>query len=119
MPVYFFDTSALAKHYHQETGTQAVDHILMEQRNRYFISRLSTIEIQSVFATKMRNQVLTHEDLRKVQKRFASDLSSHRFQVLKVFPSHYKEAERLVRKHAPTKSFRILELDQSASFCAV
>ncbi|MCI0664301.1 MAG: type II toxin-antitoxin system VapC family toxin [Acidobacteria bacterium] len=61
MPIYFFDTSALAKHYHQDTGTPKVDRILAEQGSRHFISRLSAIEIQSVFASKVRNQVITDD----------------------------------------------------------
>jgi len=109
MPIYLFDTSALAKHYHPEIGTAEVDRILKEQTSRFFISRLSAVEIQSVFAGKARNQIITLAELRKLQKRFALDLSSRRFRVLKIFPRHYREAEQLIKKHAPTKSFRTLD----------
>jgi predicted nucleic acid-binding protein len=109
MPIYFFDTSALAKHYHPETGTPEVERILTEQGSLHFISRLSAVEIQSVFASKARNQVITSQDLQKLQKLFAGDLSSRRLQVLKVLPSHFREAERLIKKHAPTRSFRTLD----------
>lgn len=109
MRIYLFDASALAKHYHPEIGTAEVDRLLKEQASRYYISRLSAVEIQSVFAGKARNRIITVDELRKLQKRFAADLSSRRFRVLKVFPQHYREAERLIRKYAPTKSFRTLD----------
>lgn len=109
MPIYFFDTSALAKQYHPEVGTPEVNRIFEEKESRYVISRLSSVEIQSVFAGKARNKKITPDELRKLQQRFAVDLSSRRFQVLKVFPSHFREAERLIKKHAPTKSFRSLD----------
>ncbi len=109
MSIYFFDTSALAKQYHPETGTPEVNRIFSEKGNRYVISRLSSVEIQSVFASKTRNKEITPDELRTLQKRFAVDLSARRFQVLKVFPSHFREAERLIKKHTPTKSFRTLD----------
>ena len=112
MPIYFFDTSALAKHYHPEQGTPEVDRILTEQGSRYFISRLSAVEIQSVFASKARSQTITLQALQNLQQRFAGDLSSRRFQVMKVFPGNLREAERLIKKYAPTRSFRTLDAIQ-------
>lgn len=109
MPRYFFDTSAIAKHYHPEKGTPEVDRILNEQGSSHFISRLSAVEIQSVFATKVRTQVIPPQDLQNLQKLFARDLSSRRLQVLQILQSHYREAERLLKKHAPTKSLRTLD----------
>jgi hypothetical protein len=35
MPHYFFDTSALVKHYHTEVGSSKVDQILNEPRSNY------------------------------------------------------------------------------------
>jgi hypothetical protein len=109
MPVYFFDTSAIVKHYHAEVGTPEVERILAEPGSSYFISRLSTVEVQSVFAQKVRAQEITLQDLQKLQKLFAGDISSRRLQVLRMLQSHYREAGRLIKKHAPTKSFRTLD----------
>lgn len=114
MPNYFLDTSALAKHYHQEVGTPEVERILNEPGSRHFISRLSTVEIQSVFALKVRIQAISSQDLRQLQKLIFADLSARRFLVLRVLQGHFQEAERLLRKHAPTKSFRTLDSLQLA-----
>lgn len=114
MPLYFFDTSALAKHYHLEKGTHEVERILNEQGSCCLISRLSTVEVQSVFAMKVRTQVITLQDLQKLQNIFAQDVSSRRLQVLRMLQSHYREAERLLKKHAFIKSFRTLDALQLA-----
>ena len=52
MPVYFFDTSALAKAYRQEAGTEKVMALLSESGSRFLISSLTVVEFQSVFAQK-------------------------------------------------------------------
>jgi uncharacterized protein len=54
MPRYFFDTSALVKHYHTELGSPKVDLILGESGSEYFIARLTLAEAPSVFAKKVR-----------------------------------------------------------------
>ena len=52
MAGYFLDSSALGKNDHAEVGTAEVERLLKEPVSRHFISRLTTVEIQSVFAGK-------------------------------------------------------------------
>lgn len=59
MPNGFFDTSALGKNYHAEVGTEEVERLLRLSEARNFISRLSIVEMQSVFARKVRTNVIT------------------------------------------------------------
>ena len=54
MPLYYFDTSALVKHYHMEAGTDAVDRLIAEPGARLAIVRLTLVETVSVFALKVR-----------------------------------------------------------------
>jgi predicted nucleic acid-binding protein len=62
MAGYFFDTSALAKHYHPETGTARVDAILSTASASHFISRLGAVELLSVFAGKVRTGAIVAAD---------------------------------------------------------
>jgi predicted nucleic acid-binding protein len=62
VPGYFFDTSVLAKLYHAETGSEKAEAL---------ISQLSLIEIQSVFATKVRTGVID----RSARTSFAGSFS--------------------------------------------
>ena len=50
MPDHFLDTSALAKHYHSEKGTDKIDLIWNDPNTRLFVSTLSSLEIISTFA---------------------------------------------------------------------
>jgi len=49
LAVYFFDTSALVKLYHAETGTPVVDQIASAAGTRILISRLTVAEMTSAF----------------------------------------------------------------------
>jgi hypothetical protein len=54
MADHFFDSSALAKHYHAEVGSAKGEELLAEAGARYLISRLTVLELQSVFARQVR-----------------------------------------------------------------
>ena|SRR5262249_35478684 len=114
MASYFLDTSALAKHYHVEKGTPEVERILNEPGSAHYISRLAVVEIQSVFALKVRTQEITAQDLQQVQKLIVTDFAARRFPIVRMLQGHFHEAERLIRKHAPTKAFRTLDSLQLA-----
>jgi len=45
LPNYFLDTSALAKRYHKESGSDYMDRILEEPNSRSMISHLSICRV--------------------------------------------------------------------------
>jgi hypothetical protein len=59
MPRYFFDTSALVKRYHAESGTPEVRRLLTEPGAECVISRLATVEMLSGFAGNVRTGVFS------------------------------------------------------------
>lgn len=109
MADYFFDSRALGKHYHIETGTNEVDRLLQEAGSRHFISRLTVIEIQSLFAGKVRAGVITEADFQLLHRRFLADVTRRQFQVVRMTGWHYLQAERLIRKHGPRRRLRTLD----------
>jgi len=48
LPKYFLDTSALAKLYHSEVGSEYMDRILKETGSQFVVSRLSIVQMESV-----------------------------------------------------------------------
>jgi predicted nucleic acid-binding protein len=50
----YLDSSALVKYYHPEVGSAAVLQLVEDATVRCFISRLTTTEVQSAFALKLR-----------------------------------------------------------------
>lgn len=110
----FFDTSALGKHYHPEVGTPKVDQLLQDSASRHFISRLSVLEVQSVFAGKVRTGVISAADFQVLRRRFLTDLTKRLFDLVRMTGQHYQEAERLIQQYAPSQSLRTLDALQLA-----
>lgn len=89
---YFFDTSALAKIYHQEDESEKVVAIFNSGHDDIFVSELSTIEYYSIVYRKFREKRIDVTGLGKILKRFEIDLSK-RLQLL-MFSSSVMEDAR-------------------------
>lgn len=76
MARYFLDSSAFVKHYHQESGSSAVENLFRDTDNRLFISRLALVEFQSAIARHVREGVLTVEDFSAVTARMNADVAA-------------------------------------------
>ena len=70
MAAYFFDSSALAKLYHPEVGTPKVDRIVQATDSEIGISRLTAVELPSVFAIKVRTRFISKEDAEFLIRQF-------------------------------------------------
>jgi predicted nucleic acid-binding protein len=71
---YFFDTSALVKHYHTELGSARADQILGESGSDYSIARLTLTEVPWVFAKKVRVGEIADADFDRLRRRFYADV---------------------------------------------
>lgn len=78
MAGYFLDTSALAKLYHQELGSDNVEEILNQEGSKGIISRLSLVELESVLAIKVRTGVLDPTGRAIALRRFRADIARNR-----------------------------------------
>ena len=114
MSGYFFDTSALAKLYHPEIGTPKVVEIVEAVGVQIRISRLTVVELRSVFAIKVRTQVVTQEDVSLLLRQFQEDVVSRKFQIFAVQESEFALAERLIEQYAFDKPLRTLDAVQLA-----
>jgi predicted nucleic acid-binding protein len=111
---YFFDSSALAKLYHPEVGTPEVDRIVQASGSRIRISRLSVVELPSVFAIKVRTQFISREDAGIFLRQFREDIVARKFEVFAVHEAVFSEAERLLEQHAFERRLRALDALQVA-----
>jgi uncharacterized protein len=115
MPADFLDTSALAKHYHREVGSDEIDRLWSDPNHGLFVSRLSALEIVSVFAGKVRAGVIFAADFDALRRRFSADLTrTKRLVGARLLVAHYQEAERLLRVHGPFRRLRSLDALQLA-----
>ena len=114
MPSHFFDTSAISKHYHAETGSAKVDALLALPDASQIISRLSVVELHSVFAKKIRTGELAPANFQRLTRRFRGDVAARRLRVVRLTAAHFQSAERLIRRIGPTKNLRTLDALQLA-----
>jgi uncharacterized protein len=110
VPGYFLDTSALAKLYHQEPGSDYVERILNEPTSKGIISRLSLVEFESVLAIKVRTGVLDPAGRTIALRRFRADIAGNRIIVgPPIEEKHFQSAARLLRSYAVNRGLRTLD----------
>lgn len=70
----FFDTSALVKFFNVEQGTEHVTELILNRRNRIFISELARLEIYSALYRKFRNHQIDNVQLNEAISGFNDQL---------------------------------------------
>jgi predicted nucleic acid-binding protein len=115
LAAYFFDSSALAKRYHPEAGTPEVDKIVQTPGIQVRISRLTVVEIPSVFAIKVRTQFISREDARLLVRQFQEDIVAQKFLVAAIREPEFAVAERLLEQYAFDLRLRALDAIQVAA----
>jgi predicted nucleic acid-binding protein len=108
MPSYYFDSSAFIKNYHSEEGSEEVWRIVNEADSIRFISRLTAVETQRIFALIARTTNMTAEELRTLRGTFYRDLTQRRFHVERLRDFHYHSAVRLVLKYWQNRRLPLL-----------
>ena len=114
MARYFFDSSALAKLYQAETGSAKVEAVFREPTRSIIISRLTVVEINSVFARRVRMGDLNAADAISLRNHFLNDVATGAFTVVAVTDQHFSEAEQLLIQYATKKNLRTLDAFQLA-----
>lgn len=115
MPNYFLDTSALAKRYHQESGSEYIDRILEQSGSRSLISHLSIVELESVLAIKTRTGEIDEQALQIARRRFRADIARQRILVAPpVHERHFHSARRLLIRYGVPQGLRTLDALQLA-----
>jgi predicted nucleic acid-binding protein len=106
LPGYFLDTSALAKVYRKELGSDLMDRIVAERGSHRFISRFTILEIESVLALKFRTGEIDEQSLLIARRRLEADLGSRRLLVATVSDEHLRGARQLLIDRGRTEALR-------------
>ena len=106
MPHYFLDTSALAKLYRKEIGSDLVDRVVAEPDSRRFISRFTILEMESVLALKFRTGEIDAQSMLIARRRLEADLGSRRLLLATVSDDHLRGARQLLIDHGRTEALR-------------
>lgn len=105
---FYFDTSALIKLYHQETGTDQVEEIFRQADNVLIISELAGVELYSTLARKVRTGEIAPSVQDEVLRNFEHDCT-HRFVIVPLGSSVIQKAKELLQKHGNTYALRTLD----------
>jgi predicted nucleic acid-binding protein len=112
---YFLDTSAFAKLYHQETGSHHVERLVEHPGSIVLVSPLSLIEMESVFAIKVRTGELSPSGQELARRRLRADVAQGRILVgPPIEERHYRRARRLLRRYGVEMALRTLDSLQLA-----
>jgi predicted nucleic acid-binding protein len=111
---YFFDSSALVKLYHPETGTAVVDRIINTADNLVRVSRLTIAELTSAFAIKVRTQSINREDADLFLRQFRGDVATAKLEVFSIGEVAFTTAELMVERYAFASRLRALDALQLA-----
>jgi predicted nucleic acid-binding protein len=106
VPHYFLDTSALAKLYRKEIGSDLVDRVVAEPDSRRFISRFTILEMESVLALKFRTGEIDERSMLIARRRLEADLGSRRLLLATVSDDHLRGARQLLIDHGRTEALR-------------
>jgi len=110
----FLDSSALAKLYHAEVGSTAVEQVVLHSDAIVLVSRLSVVEVQSAFAGKVRAGVISGGDAAGLRRRFLEDIANGLFRVVALTSDHYEQAGELIERHGASRGLRTLDALQLA-----
>jgi uncharacterized protein len=111
---YFFDTSALVKHYHAEPGSSQVDLILREPGAIFSIARLTLTEVPSVFAKKVRTKDIAEPAFAGLRLRFFADARDRVLLPTRILNAHFEIAGDLISKYGKTRPIHTLDALQLA-----
>jgi hypothetical protein len=106
-PVYL-DTSALAKLYLPEPGSDALESALLGRRD-LLVSDLAATELTSALSRRLREGDLSAPDARRVYTRLSRDLSRGEYELLELTRAVHRDAERLLLSLGRTIALRVLD----------
>jgi len=92
-----------------------MDRILEQVGSRSLISRLSIVELESVFAIKLRTREIDQPALKVARRRFRADLARERLIVAPpVHEGHFQSARKLLVQYGVDEGLRTLDALQLA-----
>ncbi|MBI3741287.1 MAG: type II toxin-antitoxin system VapC family toxin [Chloroflexi bacterium] len=113
MAIYYFDSSALVKYFHRESGSEWVKAIIetrndFEFENKVYLSDVGRVEIPAAFALLARTRQITLSARDQMYDAFAQDLRA-RFRLVYLTSAILQRAAQLTQQH-PLKAYDAVQL---------
>jgi predicted nucleic acid-binding protein len=110
MPIYYFDSSALAKRYSRERGTRLVNQLLAKRGKTAIVGTMAVPEFYSALATKARQGELTRDDWYSVIYKFEAECERGLFRFISPTIQTYAVTKQFILDHPDLRSSQALHL---------
>ncbi len=110
MHYFYFDTSALAKRYSPESGSEKVDSIINNKDNVIIIGNIAIPEIYSALSKKYRTGEISNKDFLSAIYRFEKDISENSYHFLEVDNNIIIAAKILILAHPELRTYDSIHL---------
>lgn len=111
---YYFDTSALVKHFHQEEGTDKITNLIRNKDHQIILLDIAPIELLSAVYRRYRNQEITNEELDTVLTGIKHEL--RRFKIEPLDNLIIEESMKLFNQFGKKYGLRTLDSLHIACF---
>jgi predicted nucleic acid-binding protein len=110
----FFDTSALVKYFHEETGSRQVTALIDAKEHERWVSELAHVEFLSALCRRFRNGEISADELHAASLGFDDEIAS--FKIEPMGHSVIAEAEILLHRFGKGHGLRALDALHLATF---
>jgi uncharacterized protein len=118
--VLYLDTSAVLPYYRQEARSDAVQELLLRQREPVLISDLTRLEFARALARWVRMGELLEPQAQRVERAFDDDVAAGRYTVRVLGPHDVERARRwLLQRTTRLRTLDALHLAGAAAVDAV
>jgi predicted nucleic acid-binding protein len=98
VPAYYFDTSALAKRYHIEPGSDRIDRLFAEPASTFLTANITLVELTSALDRKCQEGALPQPALSRILAAVARDLREE-FALIELEAIHVRRSQELILRY--------------------
>ncbi len=110
MRYFYLDTSALAKRYAPETGSETVDSIINNKEHVIVIGNIAITEIYSALSKKLRTSEISRLDMLAAVYRFEKDISENAYRFIEIDNDIITATKHLILAYPGLRAYDSLHL---------
>jgi predicted nucleic acid-binding protein len=110
MRYFYLDTSALAKRYSPEAGSENVDSIIAGKDSVIVIGNIAVTEMYSAPSKKLRTGEISPQDMLSAVYRFEKDMSENAYHFLEIDNDIITASKQLILAHPGLRAYDALHL---------
>jgi len=107
---FYFDTSALAKRYAQERGSERIDLLLAEAENIIVIGNIAVTELYSALSKKLRTHEISEPTFLAAIYSFEKDIAESKYRFLEIDNDIITASKTLILAYPGLRTYDALHL---------